>query len=484
MAGIRCIILACALASLLEGSAAASAPQGPALGRDVVLVANAEGGTVSVVDARTFRVLREIGVLPDGADAAFGEDDPVQALARQKVIEAAGGRNYAQDQDLAPDGRTLYVSRGHRGDVAAFDVATGALQWKVSIPGFRSDHMTITDDGRFLYVSALTQNVVVVVDTAARAVVSSFATGQWPHDNHLSEDGRRLYNASIGTIVAPEMARRAMPPEPYRLTVVATDDLRTLRTYSFERGIRPIVLTHDERRMYAQLSLFHGIVEFDLQQGRIVREVELPVDPGVTEEDFDFEAPHHGLAISGDERTLCAAGRASDYVALVSTDGLRPLATIDVDDAPGWAATGPDGRLCFVANTRADTLSVVSYRARREVARVRVGDGPKQIEAARIPEAVLCAVPGVPGCSRDQRLVRRCIGDGRLRIRLLGDLDAVRRATFRAGRRVLRRDSAPPYTHTMFRRALERSRARRLRATLALGERRRTLNRRLPRCGL
>ena len=26
---------------------------------------------------------------------------------------------YAQDQDVSPDGRTLYVSRGHRGDVAA-----------------------------------------------------------------------------------------------------------------------------------------------------------------------------------------------------------------------------------------------------------------------------------------------------------------------------------------------------------------------------
>ena len=62
-----------------------------------------------------------------------------------------------------------------------------------------------------------------------------------------------------------------------------------------------------------------------------------------------------------DERTLCAAGRASDYVALLSTRRLRPRAIIEVDDAPGWAAISPRGSRCFVANTRADTLSVISF---------------------------------------------------------------------------------------------------------------------------
>src|SRR5688500_6055421 len=147
-------VLVVVLLLLLPATAGASGVQGPAEGREVVLVANAEGGTVSVVDARTFAVLREIDVLPDGPRA----DDPGQAALRQPVIEAAGGKNYAQDQDLSPDGRTLYVSRGHRGDVAAFSLATGELLWKAAIPGFRADHMTLSDDGRFLWVSALTEN--------------------------------------------------------------------------------------------------------------------------------------------------------------------------------------------------------------------------------------------------------------------------------------------------------------------------------------
>ena len=72
-------------------------------------------------------------------------------------------------------------------------------------------------------------------------------------------------------------------------------------------------------------------------------------------------------------------------------DAASRCAVIDVGDAPGWAATGPDGRHCFVPNTREDTLSVISYAERREVARLPVGDGPKQIERGAISETV--AVP-------------------------------------------------------------------------------------------
>jgi DNA-binding beta-propeller fold protein YncE len=378
-----------ALALLALPAAAAASVEGISKrtpgARDVVLVANAEGGTVSIVDTRRLRVVKTIDVLPDGPSAGL-EDNPAQALLGQQIVEAAGGKNYAQDQDVSPDGRTLYVSRGHRGDVAAFDIRTGELRWKVAIPGLRSDHMTISPDGHRLYVSALTEDEVEVIDTRAHAIVDRFPSGQWPHDNHLSPDGRRLYNGSIGNVVAPEEGRG---DSPYRLTVVNRTTLEPVVSHVFERGIRPYVITHDERRMYAQLSEFHGVIEFGLRQGRVLRRLALPVDDGVTEEDYDFEAPHHGLAMTPDERMLCVAGRASDYVALIRTKRLRPAAIIEVDDAPGWAAVGPGGRKCFVANTRADTLSVISFRKRREVRRLRLGDGPKQIEAARLPARVL-----------------------------------------------------------------------------------------------
>ena len=465
---LRCTLAGLALLALCALPA-------PAAARDVVLVANAEGGTVSIVDARTFVVLRELNVLPDGREADASEN-PAQALVGQRIVEAAGGTNFAQDQDISPDGRTLYVSRGHRGDVAAFDFDSGELRWKVPISGLRADHMTISPDGARLYVSALTADRVEVVDTAEHRVIGSFATGEWPHDNHLSHDGAHLYNGSIGNVVTPWEAREERSGV-YRLTIADPQTLEVQRTLDFDRGIRPYVITNDERRLFAQLSEFHGIVEVDLATGEHVRELELPIDDGVTEEDYDFEAPHHGLAMSPDEQTLCAAGRASDYVALVSTRTLTADAIIDVGDAPGWAANGPDGEHCFVPNTREDTLSVISYAQRAEVARIPVGDGPKQIEPARLPEQAVA--PRL-------HLVRRCVRGGALRVELRGDLGPVQQVAFRLGRRTVARDREAPFARTVARRKLRRTRSRQLhaRATVMGEPNARVLTRTLPRCGL
>ena len=126
--------LVAALAVLLPfGAAPRAEAVNPAPKLPVVLVANAEGGTVSIVDASRLVVVKEIDIVPDGERASVGEDDPVQAVLGQRLVEAAGGTNLAQDQDLSPDGRTLYVSRGHRGDVAAFDIASGRMLWKVDV---------------------------------------------------------------------------------------------------------------------------------------------------------------------------------------------------------------------------------------------------------------------------------------------------------------------------------------------------------------
>lgn len=93
-----------------------------------------------------------------------------------------------------------------------------------------------------------------------------------------------------------------------------------------------------------------------------------------------------------DGRTLCLAGRASDYTALVSAPELKLLATIPVGDGPGWAETADNGNLCLVTNTRSDDLSIISIRERKEILRLPIGDGPKHITVVRIPASVVNAV--------------------------------------------------------------------------------------------
>ncbi len=347
---------------------------------EVAFVANAEGASVALVDVAGRSVIGIVDVNP----------------ARVKSA-GPGAPNYAQDSDLSPDGRTLYVSRGYVGDVAAFDVASGRLLWSRPLNTMRADHMTLTRDGRELFVSALVDNRVYRVATATGEITGHLASGVFPHDVKVSGDGRRLFNTSLGAIASFPMPAGTPPPlstsgPSIQLTIADLATLEVRERYPLETAIRPWQFNADQTGLYAQLSNQHAVVFYDLAARKIARRLDLPIKAGVTVKDWDFDAPHHGLALTDDGATLCLAGRASDYAALVRAPELTLIATVPVGDAPGWAETADSGRVCLIANTRSDDLSFVSIPARTELLRLRIGNGPKHITMAHVPAAVVAAV--------------------------------------------------------------------------------------------
>ena len=346
---------------------------------EIAFVANAPAGTVVLVDVASRSVIGSVDVNP----------------ARVKAV-GPGSPNYAQDAKVSPDGRTLYVSRGYVGDVAAFDIASGRMLWTAALNTGRADHMTLTPDGRSLFVSAMLDNRVYRVATATGEITGHFVTGVYPHDNQMSRDGRRVYNTSIGPLAgmprpagAPPLTET--PGSAFQVTVADAETLAVTDRLKADKGIRPWRFTSDEKSIYTQLSNEHAVFVFDLTAQKVTRRLDLPVKPGVTTADFDFEAPHHGLALTDDGRTLCLAARASDYAALVRVPELTLIAAIHVGDAPGWAETADAGRLCLIANSRSDDLSIISIAERKEVLRLPIGDGPKHVTVARIPATVVAA---------------------------------------------------------------------------------------------
>ena len=355
------------------------AAQAPPELAEIAFVANAEAGTVALVDVASRSILGVIDVNPSHAER-----------------KGPGATNYAQDTDVSPDGRTLYVSRGYLGDVAAFDIATAQMVWRRSLNTGRADHMTITPDGASLFVSALMDNRVYELSASTGVVKGHLATGVYPHDNKVSKDGRRLYNSSLGPLGSLPRSGSAPPPTatagyPFQLTVADVETLTVRDRIRLDNAFRPWQFAPDEKVIYAQLSNEHAVVAYDVASRKVIRRLDLPVKPGVTSVDWDFEAPHHGLALTDDGETLCLAGRASDYAALVRAQDLMLIATIPVGDAPGWAEVAEDGRVCLITNTRSDNLSIISIPSRAEVVRLSIGNGPKHITVARVPVPVIAA---------------------------------------------------------------------------------------------
>jgi hypothetical protein len=343
---------------------------------EVAFVANAEGAEVALVDVAARSRIGSIAV--NFAD-----------------VEASGpgAPNYAQDTDVSPDGRTLYVSRGYLGDVAAFDVASGRPLWTRPLNTMRADHMTITKDGRELFVSAFVDNRVYRLSSAGE-ITGHFASGIFPHDVKVSKDGRRLFNSSLGQMPSFPLPAGGRPPlekpeVPIQLTIADAGTLAIRDRIPLDIAMRPWHFNADETGLFAELSNQHAVVFFDLAARKVTRRLDLPMKAGITVKDWDFEAPFHGLALTDDGATLCLAGRASDYAALVRASDLTLIATVPVGDGPGWSETADGGRVCLIANTRSDDLSFVSIADRKEVLRIAIGNGPKHITVARVPVAVV-----------------------------------------------------------------------------------------------
>jgi hypothetical protein len=105
------------------------------------------------------------------------------------------------------------------------------------------------------------------------------------------------------------VAPAAGAPSPYQLTVADAKTMAVVARIPFEKGIRPWRFAPDEKRLYAQLSNLHGVIAYDLAAKKVVRQLDLPVGPGVTSADWVFEAPHHGLALSRDGATIWSGRR-------------------------------------------------------------------------------------------------------------------------------------------------------------------------------
>ena len=158
------------------------------------------------------------------------------------------------------------------GDVAAFDARPDLL------PGFRADHMDISPLPRIKWMC-------------------------WTHAAANTTPHRHV--ASLGDMSRCRWKSAAPTPPP---TPSAFSTRRTSpRFYRFEAGVQPF--TSRAARTASTRSFFIAYDPETEDHPKRARRGGL-----------GFEAPHHGLAATPDDRLLCLAGQASDYAGIVRTD--------------------------------------------------------------------------------------------------------------------------------------------------------------------
>jgi DNA-binding beta-propeller fold protein YncE len=403
---LRTIAAAAVLAAATVTSAASvSAAHAASDLREVMFVGNNWDGTADVIKSSgDFAKIGRINVVPDkNQRLAAIYLNPVNLAVYLAIRQTVGEGHDQLVDDLysTPDGSALVASRPSFGDVVSIDLTTGKVRWRFAVSGYRADHMAVSPDGTKVAVSASLGKVVHVLDINTGKQLGSFATGDKPHENIFTRDGKYIWNMSIGNVETnlddpsqdwTKGDRHITIADASTFTVVKTIDMRA-RLNAFGRAdlsnaIRPAVFSPDESKLYFQVSFFNGLLEYDVATDKITRVKTLPKNPATSDDRTTFvnDSRHHGLSMNPDGSKLCVAGTMDDYATIVNRGTLQEGPQVTASK-PYWATVSGDGQDCVISESGTDQVTAISFSTGQKVVSVPVGDHPQRVRLAHIPAA-------------------------------------------------------------------------------------------------
>jgi YVTN family beta-propeller protein len=283
-----------------------------------VYVPNNTSDTVSIVDPRTYRVIRTVRVglgpqhitpswdlrhlyVGNTYSSTLTEIDPRSGrVVRTIPVPDPYNLYFTPDGSVAVDVaerlRTLYL----------FDPETWKRIGAIRIPFAGIDHLDFSADGRFLLISAEYSGMVAKVSLATRRVVGSLRVGGSPVDVKLSPDGSVFY-------VANQERGGVSVVDP-----VAMKEVGFIRTGA---GAHGFCMARDAEHLYVSNRLAGTISVLDPASDRVVHTWDVGGSPDM-------------LQISADGRLLWVSNRYDGSISVVSTASGRVVRTIRVGSSP------------------------------------------------------------------------------------------------------------------------------------------------------
>lgn len=396
------VAAALALTVAAPATTATAADSSAAALREVMFVGNNWDGTADVIKSSgDFGKIGRINVIPD-KDERMAEinADPIKWIYFMAIRNSVGEGHdqFVDDMYSTPDGRSVVVSRPSFADVVSLDLATGKVNWRFPVSGYRADHMAVSPDGKRVAVSASTSNTVHVLDIDSGRELGRFATGDKPHENIFTQDGKYIYNMAIGDVNTQTDApwldwtkgdRRITVVDASTYQQVKVIDMRpkldAIGLTDHSDAVRPAVFSPDESKLYFQVSFFNGFFEYDLATDKITRTKTLPKNPATSDDRTTFvnDSRHHGISMSPDGSKLCVAGTMDDYAVVVNRTTLQegPLVTAS---KPYWATVSGDGKSCVVSESGTDQVTAIDFATGRKQVSVPVGDHPQRVRLGHV----------------------------------------------------------------------------------------------------
>ena len=209
------------------------------------------------------------------------------------------------------------------------DLVTEKTLWEKSLPQ-GCDRMSITPDGKFLYVPSFEKDIWNVVDGATGDVAATIETKSGAHNTVCGLDGAAMYLAGLKSPL---------------LSVADTKTHKVVKTVGpFSGAVRPFTVNGAQTRCYVTVNGLLGFEVGDLKTGKVVEKVEIEgFKKGPVKR---HGCPSHGVGLTPDEKELwvCDAANSHLHVFDLTASPPKQIADIKLREQPGWVTFTLDGK--------------------------------------------------------------------------------------------------------------------------------------------
>jgi YVTN family beta-propeller protein len=292
-----------------------------------------------------------------------GDDVTIIDVATNKPIGRieVGPHPHGIAVPAKPDFILVTIEGGKPGELVWIDPQTDKITRRMPI-GPAPNQLAITPDGKFAYIP-VNDGHYEVVDVTSAKIVERIFTGGRPHNTLSSEDGKRMYLAPMGA--------------PKKVSIADTATHKVIGEVPFSNVVRPIALSKDEKRLFAEVDGLVGIEVADLASRKMIHRVpaELP------DEQKKAASRSHGLGIRPDQKEIweCDVEHFDVHVYDITGDKPKQIATIPIGSQIYWLTFTPDGKTCYVSARGKGEVAAVDTATKKIVARIPVGKEPKRL---------------------------------------------------------------------------------------------------------
>ena len=224
---------------------------------------------------------------------------------------------------------SIYVSTLE--SLQRIDLATEKIIWEKSFEG-GCDRMSISPDGKTMYLPSLEKNFWNVIDCNTGEVITKINDFKRAHNSLYGPSGNYVYLGDIGN--------------PWLYMANTKSNTIEYKVGPFANFVRPFTVNSSETMAYVTVDSLLGFEVGDLKtKKKLDRIVVEGWNMGPVRRHGN---PSHGIALTPDEKELWVSDGYNMRVHIFNASApYQQLTTIPLQDMPGWILFSLDGRYAY-----------------------------------------------------------------------------------------------------------------------------------------